>query len=274
MPSMHNNNHPVKSDSAEWEKRSINYGSTLKSVLFQGMPDIANEHFHTSHLNFIFQCLKNSKATMRILDIGCGYGRLSLPIVKKFPQAQISGMDISPNYVKLYRENTRCDAFIGAVDALPPKTGTFDYIIVVTVFMYLPKSKLKEVFSDLFAHLNPDGKIILIEPDKSGMIFQTCCGLTRLLRKKSNINTGGKCFAASEISTAIGQAGGVVIKKESIPATTFFFLLIYLMGKILPQNWSQSLFRGLTIIDGLLKNRKWPTLWSFYLIGKNNKQLS
>ena len=134
---------------------------------------MANVHFHTSHLNFILECLKDSKSTMRILDIGCGYGRLSLPLVKKFPQAQISGMDISPNYVKLYRKKHGRDAFIGAVDAMPAETGTFDYIIVVTVLMYLPENKLKETFSGLFAHLNPNGKIILIEPAKSGIIFQT-----------------------------------------------------------------------------------------------------
>jgi SAM-dependent methyltransferase len=271
VPSKNNqgtNNHPAKSNSAEWEKRSINYGATLKSVLFQGMPDAANEHFHASHLNFIFECIKDSKATMRILDIGCGYGRLSLPLVKKFPQAQISGMDISPNYVKLYRKNTGRDAFIGAVDAIPPEIGTFDYIIVVTVLMYLPENKLREAFAGLFAHLNPDGKIILIEPDKSGILFQTCCGLTELLRKDGNINTGGKCFSAQEIQTTVGQTSGSVIREERIPATTFFFLIIYLTTITLPQNWTRGFFRCLTVTDGLLKNKKLPTLWSFYLIEK------
>lgn len=259
----------VWNNSLEWEKRSINYGSSLQSVLFKGMPDLANEHFHSSHLNFIIECLKDSKATMRILDVGCGYGRLSVPLVTKFPQAQISGMDISPNYVKLYRENTGRDAFIGTVDAIRTETGTFDYIIVVTVLMYLRENKLKETFSGLFAHLNPGGKIILIEPDKSGIIFQTCCGLTKLLRKDSNINTGGKCFSADEIPAAVDQAGGLVIREARIPATTFFFLLIYVVAKTLPQNWAHGFFRGLTIIDSLFKNKKLPSLWSFYLIEKN-----
>ncbi|NTW77270.1 MAG: class I SAM-dependent methyltransferase [Syntrophaceae bacterium] len=262
------NNHPVKSDSFVWEKRSIGYGATLKSVLFQGMPDAANEHFHAAHLNFILECLKDHKTTMRILDIGCGYGRLSLPLVKKFPQAQISGMDISPNYVKLYRDITKRDAFIGAVDAIPPEVGTFDFIIVVTVLMYLPENKLINSISGLFAHLNPNGKIILIEPDESGIIFQTGCGLTKLLKKNSRINTGGKCFSAGEINSVVNQAGGLVIREERIPATTFFFLLIYLVSKTLPRNWTNVFFHGLTLMDGLLRNKKLPTLWSFYLIEK------
>lgn len=233
------------------------------------MPDAANEHFHATHLNFILECLKDSKSTLRILDIGCGYGRLSLPLVKEFPKAQISGMDISPNYVKLYRENTGRDAFIGMIDAIPPEIGTFDYIIVVTVLMYLPENKLQKVFSDLSAHLNPGGKIIIIEPSKSGIKFQTCFGLTNLLRGKSKIDTGGKCFSDDEIRSAIARTGGIILREERIPATTFFFLPIYLAANSLPRNWASFLFRCLTSLDALLKNKKLPTLWSFYLIGKN-----
>ncbi|HNS57219.1 MAG TPA: methyltransferase domain-containing protein [Smithellaceae bacterium] len=262
------NNRRVAGDSCVWEKRSLDYGATLKSVLFQGMPDAANSHFHNTHLNFILECLKNQKATMRILDIGCGYGRLSLPLGKKFPRAQISGMDISPNYVKLYRDITHRDAFIGTVDAIPPETGTFDFILVVTVLMYLPENKLINTLSGLLTHLNPGGKIILIEPDESGIIFQTGCGLTQLFRTNSRINTGGKCFHAGKIKAVVDQAGGGVIREERIPATTFFFLLIYLVSKILPQNWTNGFFRGLTLLDSLLKNKKLPTLWSFYLIEK------
>ncbi len=167
------NNYPAWSNTIEWEKRSINYGASWKSVLFKGMPDLANEHFHSCHINFILECIKKNNDAIRILDIGCGYGRLSLPIIQNIPQAQIIGLDISANYVNLYKENTGRDAFVGTLESLPSEIGTFDYIIVVTVLMYLPKNNLKEVFSNLFSHLNKNGKIIIIEPTQSGIIFQT-----------------------------------------------------------------------------------------------------
>jgi 2-polyprenyl-3-methyl-5-hydroxy-6-metoxy-1,4-benzoquinol methylase len=261
-------NSPATVNSGDWERRSIKFGATLKSVLFQGMPDRANEHFHRSHLHFILQCISESNATMKILDAGCGYGRLSLPLIRKFPQAQIRGMDISPNYLKIYRQNTGRDAFSGTVEAIPPASGTFDYILVVTVLMYLPENKLEEALSCLLAHLNPDGKIILIEPDKSGIIFQTGCGLTKLLRKDSNNKTAGRCFSSSGIATAVRRAGGRITREKRIPATTFFFLLIYLLTKTLPDKWTRFFFRGLTALDDLLRNKKLPTLWSFYLIEK------
>ena len=63
-----------------------------------------------------------------------------------------------------------------------------------------------------------------------------------MLRKDNKINTGGKCFSASEIPAAVHQAGGIVIREERIPATTFFFLLIYVVAKTLPQNWAHAFF--------------------------------
>lgn len=258
--------HPVDSNAVEWEKRSINYGASWKSVLFEGMPDPANEHFHSLHINFILECIKNDKNDIRILDIGCGYGRLSLPIIQKLPQVQITGLDISANYVNLYKQNTGRDAFVGTLESLPSEIGTFDYIIVVTVLMYLPKNNLKEVFANLFNHLNKNGKIIIIEPSRSGIIWQTGFGLVKLFRKKNNTNTGGTCFSSAEIPDLVHEAGGVVMQEQRIPATTFFFLLIYVIAKTLPQNLTYIIFRSISFGDGLLKRTKLPTLWAFYLI--------
>lgn len=260
----------LKNNSEIWEKRSIDYGTSLKSVLFQGMPDIANEYFHAIHLKFILDCLNGEENPIKILDIGCGYGRLSMPLIKRFPLAQIMGIDISPHFVKLYRENTGKEAFTGSIEAIPAELGNFDFIIVITVLMYLPENKLRKVFSGLFSHLNPGGKLILIEPSISGIKYQTCFGLTKLLKRESGINTGGKCFSKDEIPDAIDQTGGFVIREERIPATSFFFILIYLVTKTFPKTLTDVFFCWLSFIDSKLKNKKLPSLWSFYLIGKNN----
>jgi 2-polyprenyl-3-methyl-5-hydroxy-6-metoxy-1,4-benzoquinol methylase len=262
---------PAGNNALEWEKRSINYGASLKSVLFKALPDPANEHLHSTHVNFILDCLGSPKDHVRILDVGCGYGRLSLPVISKFPRAEILGMDISPNYVDLYKKYTGRDALVGTLESLSLEAGTFDYIIIVTVLMYLPETKLQEVFSRLLSRLNPDGKIILIEPDKSGMIFQTAFGLSKLLQNSAdskNADTGGKCFSATAIRNLVNRAGGRIIKEQRIPATTFFFLLIYISAKFLPARCTKIFSRWLAVIDDLLKKNKLPTLWMFHLIEK------
>ncbi len=82
----------------EWEKRGILYGSSCKSVLFKNMPEAANRHFHFSHLNFIYDSIHNIKNNCRILDVGCGYGRITMPLTQILPEAEIIGMDTCYNF--------------------------------------------------------------------------------------------------------------------------------------------------------------------------------
>jgi SAM-dependent methyltransferase len=258
-------------NSAEWEKRSARYGASLKSVLFKGMPDVANEHLHHSHLDFILGCLKDAKENIRILDVGCGYGRLSVPLIKAFPKADILGMDMSHHYVKLYRENTRREAFVGTMEAIPPDIGAFDCVIAVTVFMYMERVLAGKAVANLLAHLNPGGKLIIIEPSASGIPYQTAFGLLNLFRRQSSsapVNTGGVCFETGELDQMIASASGTIVKEQRIPATTFFFLAIYLMGTLLPARVAATVLRWISAIDNLLKSKKLPTLWTFHLATK------
>jgi 2-polyprenyl-3-methyl-5-hydroxy-6-metoxy-1,4-benzoquinol methylase len=146
-----------------WEKRSNLFGTSLKGVLFKGVPDVVNEHMHDWHKKVILHSIKG-KGGLRILDAGCGYGRLSLPMLHKFSNLDMIGLDISEHYVTLYKKNTNHPAWVGAIENIPKELGTFDFIICVTVLMYLDHDPLNQAISNLLSNLKRDGKLILIEP--------------------------------------------------------------------------------------------------------------
>ena len=50
----------------EWENRSIQYGTSLKSVLFKRLPGIVNEHISNWHVRFILENIVE-KEDLRIL---------------------------------------------------------------------------------------------------------------------------------------------------------------------------------------------------------------
>ncbi|HUN53850.1 MAG TPA: class I SAM-dependent methyltransferase [Smithella sp.] len=255
----------------EWEKRGILYGSSCKSVLFKNMPEAANRHFHFAHLNFIFDSIHPVKKDCRILDVGCGWGRITMPVAQKLPEAEIIGMDISPAYVSLYKKNTGKNAFVGSLEKIPEDIGLFDLIISVTVMMYVQRNQRPIVIKNLLEKLNSGGKLILIEPDISGINYQTGFGILNYLKNNAssgNIHTGGRCFSSAELTNLIQASGGLIIKEERIPATTFFFLPMYILGKLLPEKIAAFFFRPLNLMDHLLKKYRLPTLWLFYLIQK------
>ncbi|MDQ5985963.1 MAG: hypothetical protein CSYNP_01681 [Syntrophus sp. SKADARSKE-3] len=268
----------MRSDvSSAWEERSATYGASLKSVLFKGMPEVANEHFHACHLRFILECLKDAEEDLSIFDVGCGYGRLSVPLIEKFPEAKIIGMDMSPTYARLYHEITGREAFSGTIETIPHWTGPFDFIICVTVLMYMERKELSLSVSRLLNLLKPGGKLIIIEPHASGLPFQTGCGLLaphRRQRADKAIHTGGDCFTNGEMKTIVSKAGGIIIREQRIPATTIFFLPIYVTGNILPARLASRIFRGIGFLDGLFKHMPLPSLWTFLSVQRDTDRFT
>jgi 2-polyprenyl-3-methyl-5-hydroxy-6-metoxy-1,4-benzoquinol methylase len=251
-----------------WEARSKLLGASLKSVLFKGLPDVVNEHIHHWHKTLILNIIEN-KQKLSVLDVGCGYGRLSMPIIEKFPAVNIAGIDISEHFTKLYKTSTGHPAFVTAVENIPATLGTFDYIICVTVLMYLEGENLKKAISNLLFHLNPEGKLILIEPHESGTLFQTGFGILSWVKGnvlRDIVLTRGRSFRMNEIESLFIDAGGRVLGEYRLPITTLFILPLTLLGRLLPTRLVEGLYRTVSLLDALLGKFKLPSIHVAYLI--------
>jgi len=255
---------------AEWEKRSQIFGTDPKGVLFKGLPDIFNEHIHNWQLKGILAEIGINTEEIRILDIGCGYGRISLPVLQTFPRAKITGIDISQNYVDLFRQNTGQDAFVSFVEDIGSDLGLFDYIVCVTVLMYTSDDNLENTFKNILNNLKKKGKLLLIEPSSSGTPFQTCFGLLSLLKinnKSAATGTGGNSFKYTSLRNIIINSGAKILKEYRLPATTLFFLFIYVFTRILPVP-GRFLLHMISKMDEFLKFTKLPSMYVFYVIEK------
>lgn len=255
----------------EWERRSKFFGSSLKSVLYKGMPHAVNEHLHNWHTKIILGNIEK-RVQHKILDAGCGYGRLSIQVIKKFPDSDIIGMDISENYVKLYQKNTNRPAFVGTVENI---SSEFDYIICVTVFMYLKGESLIKAMISLLSHLKAKGKLILIENDQSGVPFQTGLGLVKLLTKRDGthgIDTGGRIFKRNEIRDLVANAGGRIVSEYRLPITTLCILPMWLIGRIFPYKLATFFFKKILLLDGFSGKLKLPSIYVAYIIKNESRK--
>ena len=268
---MEKTSHPDERNRLEWERRSRFFGASLEGVLFKGLPHVVNGHLDGWHKKVILDFIEE-KDELKILDVGCGYGRLSIPLIEKFPKINITGLDISESYALLYQERTGHPARIGAIEDLSGELGTFDYILCVTVLMYLDDDRLRKAISNLLFHLKPEGKLILIEPHVSGHPFQTGFGLSSLLGdriQRNSINTKGRYFRSGEIETRFGNAGGKVLSEQRLPITSLFFLPIALAGKMLPDGIVRGICEMVSLFDALLGRLKLPSIHVAYLISRD-----
>jgi trans-aconitate 2-methyltransferase len=100
-----------------------------------------------------------------ILEIGCGFGRLTQPVADRYPDAHVTGIDINPAVLpKSYAQNRTTylcrDDLIGL--------SGFDAIYSVAVFQHLPDAEKRAYISQAYQALNRGGvfRLQFIEGDR------------------------------------------------------------------------------------------------------------
>lgn len=96
----------------------------------------------------------------RVLDLGCGIGRLTAPLAQHF--AQVVGVDVSAEMIKAAEsihgelDNCRFETNSGA-DLADFESGAFDLVVSYSVLPHLPPSVVASYFAEVSRVLRDDG---------------------------------------------------------------------------------------------------------------------
>ena len=104
-------------------------------------------------------------APAAVLDFGTGIGN-SLPYLKAaFPEAKLTGVDVSEKSLAVAGQRFPGTAELVAYDGSNPpfEPGSFDLIFSACVFHHIPQSEHVRLFSDLRKLLKPGGAAIIFE---------------------------------------------------------------------------------------------------------------
>ncbi|NOX68341.1 MAG: class I SAM-dependent methyltransferase [Gammaproteobacteria bacterium] len=169
----------------EWGERAKRLGKSRRSVLFKRFPAWLNSRIHRKHRDFVLGNLPDTVSDM--LDVGCGYGRISREVRAINSNANIHGVELCEEFAVAFGEEFD-ECFNGSIQEFQ-STKCYDAIVIVTVLMYLRKEELGTIVEKYWSMLSPGGVMICIEPAIE--ILETW---RRLTGKPFASPTGGSVF--------------------------------------------------------------------------------
>jgi cyclopropane fatty-acyl-phospholipid synthase-like methyltransferase len=116
------------------------------------------------------------RSGLRILDAGCGFGKVTFALVNALRQNNldyetIHAFDLTPAMLARFQSELKIrdiprlqlqQADVLALETLPPSWTNYDLIVSASMLEYLPKQDLSRALAGLRSRLAPDGRILLV----------------------------------------------------------------------------------------------------------------
>ncbi len=159
---------------AAWEVESAALAVHAK-IWSQG--DVSGDSMlRQSYHQVLQQQLPN--APNNILDLGCGVGMSTLALQKVYPQAQITGIDLSPYFLSVahYREKTSLNQpkikwIHGAAESTGLPEQSFDLVSASLMFHELPAAAAQKIITEARRLLRPGGCLAIMDMNPQSQVF-------------------------------------------------------------------------------------------------------
>ena len=111
-----------------------------------------------------------------VLDYGCGTGTLLLMLKRKFPEINLTGIDISQKMVglakyKIKKENLEVPVFKYDGKTLPFPDNSFEKIVSSFVFHHLSTTGKRDALKELYRVLKTDSQLCITDFGKGKNLF-------------------------------------------------------------------------------------------------------
>lgn len=210
----------------KWEVRARECGDRIDGVLYRGLPPALNQQLDEQHgVAVREQLLPLVPKGGLVLDVGCGYGRLSALVLEARPDLRVVGVDLAHPYALLFQQRLGQDGICARFSALPFPVATFDALIACTVLMYAAPLERESVLRRMLETLKPGGHALLVDPSSEFM------RLAALAAPSSrDTPTGGHWFTHAEYAR-LGQLG-TTVKTGGLPVFSLLLPLLLVLSRL------------------------------------------
>lgn len=163
---------------------------------------------------------------LRVLDAGCGPGRMTREIKKKYPKIELTGIDADPRILaiakqKANKEHLSINYQQAFIQHLPFPTGTFDVVYSSLVVHHLPTNVKIKAINEIKRVLKTDGTFLLADFGKPRQTLFSPFSWFTVLFEEGRDNYQGK------IPEMMKQAGFREVQKVG----EYRYNVHFLMGK-------------------------------------------
>lgn len=136
------------------------------------MRDNDGYRFHRLFVNTALE-----PGAQKVVDIGCGFGKSTMPLVDRFPGAEVIGLDLSAPVVRLaHRQAEELGKKITFMQRDGSDTGleaeSFDLVTGTMLLHELPTAIIRKTISEAARLLKPGGTIRFLEFAPTGDFFR------------------------------------------------------------------------------------------------------
>ena len=112
-----------------------------------------------------------------ILDLACGVGLSTFALQETYPQAKLTGLDLSPYFLSVANHNSQQhQANINWIHAAGESTGladdSFDLVSIFLTCHELPQSATRKIFTEVKRVLRPNGHLAIMDMNPQSEIYQ------------------------------------------------------------------------------------------------------
>lgn len=150
----------------------------------------------------------------RILDLGCGTGSTTLMLKQAFPQAQVTGLDLSP-YMLVMADHkaTTADLNIlwrhGNAEATGLADASFDIITASLLFHETPPTASQAIVRECFRLLTGGGQVLILDGNQKTL--RQVDWLTEVFEEPYI-----KDYAADSVDAWMGAAGFEAVQTQDL----------------------------------------------------------